>query len=305
MARVLVTGAGGQTGDAMVSALSKAGFHVRAMVHDDTREGGVRSLGAEEVVVGDLTDRKAVAAAMQGIDSIYLICPSFAVKEEDMVGNLIASALDSGFGGFVVYHSVLHSNLTDLRHHARKLACEEALSNSGLRYAVVQPAILMQNLAKQVKVAGDTGIVPQRFYTSEGRPLAMVDLEDVAEVAVKVLSDPDAYSGGTFELVGGSLTATDVRWAFSEAVGRDVALSYVSDEAFERSFPDRLKNRRTIEEMQRMFHHYSDAGFPGSSVMLRSLLGREPTGLSEVLSREDRAPSCRGPSLSGLDESHH
>lgn len=286
MSVVLVTGAGGQTGDAIVSALSRAGFSVRAMVHDDAREDDVRSKGAEEVVVGDLTDRKAVAAAMQGVDSVYLICPSFAVKEEDMVGNVIASALDSGFDGFVVYHSVLHSNLTDLRHHARKLACEEALSNSGLRYAIVQPAILMQNLARQVKAAGETGTVPQRFYTSENRSLAMVDLEDVAEAAVKILSDPDIYCGGTFELVGGNLTAADVRWAFSEAVGRDVSLTYVTDEAFERSFPDRLKNRRTIEEMQRMFHHYSDAGFPGSSVMLRHLLGREPTRLPEVLSRK-------------------
>lgn len=286
MRTVLVTGAGGQTGDALVSSLSRSGFSVRALVHDGDHTNDVLSRGAGEVVVGDLTDRKALASAMHGVDSVYVICPSFSPKEEDMVGNVIAAAEDSDFDGFIVYHSVLHSNLTDLRHHARKLASEEALSNSGFRYAVMQPAILMQNLARQVETAAETGTVPQRFYTVENRSLAMVDLEDVAQAAVKVLSDPGTYAGGTYELVGQNLTAADVRWAFSEAVGRDVGLSYVTDEAFERSFPDRLKNRRTIEEMQRMFHHYSDAGFPGSSFMLRHLLGREPTRLSEVLSRK-------------------
>lgn len=283
--KVLVTGAGGQTGNAVVSSLSRAGFEVRALVHrEEHREAAVQA-GAAEVVVGDAASAKAMTQAMSGVSSAYLICPSFNPGEEDMVGQALACAEETGSCGYVVYHSVLHSNLTDLRHHARKLASEELLCNSGLRYAVMQPAILMQNLVRGLGPAMETGRVPQRFYTVEGRALAMVDLGDVADAAAKVMSDPDAYSGGTYELVGRNLTARDVRDAFRQATGRDVELSYVSDEAFARSFPDRVRNRRTIDEMQDMFHHYCEAGFPGSSTMLRHLLGRDPAGLADVLSR--------------------
>lgn len=282
--RVLVTGVGSQTGDAVASALASAGMEVRALVHRPERAEAARRIGASEVIVGDSFSDGTMAEAMDGVSSAYLICPAFDERETELVRSAVRCAGRCGCD-FIVYHSVLHPNLPDLRHHARKLASEAVLAESGMGYAVLQPAILMQNLTRQVADVGRTGQVAHRFYTSDSGTLAMVDLLDVAEVAAEVLSRPDVFSGGTYELVGQNLTSEDVRGAFAGALGMDVSMRYVTDQEFLEGFLEPMRGGRKVREMQDMFHHYCEAGFPGSPAVLRCLLGRDPTTLAEAIVR--------------------
>ena len=53
---ILVTGAAGKTGLAVLAALKKRGAKTRAFVKDDEQILPVRQAGAAEVVVGDLLD---------------------------------------------------------------------------------------------------------------------------------------------------------------------------------------------------------------------------------------------------------
>ena len=65
--RILVTGAAGKTGAAVVEQLLERGFPVRALVRrNDERSTRLETLGAE-VAVGDLHDLKSMRAAMQGV----------------------------------------------------------------------------------------------------------------------------------------------------------------------------------------------------------------------------------------------
>ena len=66
-ARILVTGAAGQTGSATVKRLLAAGHPVRALVRrKDARSDALRALqaGAAKVAVADMGDAEAVAAAL-------------------------------------------------------------------------------------------------------------------------------------------------------------------------------------------------------------------------------------------------
>lgn len=70
--RALVTGAAGFTGGHLARGLLARGVHVRALVRETGRVAALEAAGAE-LVVGDLTDRRAMAAALTGVDVVYNI----------------------------------------------------------------------------------------------------------------------------------------------------------------------------------------------------------------------------------------
>ncbi len=74
--KILVTGATGKTGGAVVSQLLEKEWPVRAVVHRrDARSERLRASGAE-VVVADLYDRDQLVQAMRGVSRAYY-CPPF------------------------------------------------------------------------------------------------------------------------------------------------------------------------------------------------------------------------------------
>jgi NAD(P)H dehydrogenase (quinone) len=67
MAPILVTGAAGKTGLAVIRALAERGAPVRALVHRPKHVAQVEAAGAQETVVGDLRDQKAMVRAARGV----------------------------------------------------------------------------------------------------------------------------------------------------------------------------------------------------------------------------------------------
>jgi len=63
---ILVTGAGGKTGKALIKTLSSI-ESICAFVYRDEYVSIVKSLGVGKVIVGDLRDEFAVRDAMQGV----------------------------------------------------------------------------------------------------------------------------------------------------------------------------------------------------------------------------------------------
>ena len=71
--RVLVTGAAGKTGSLVVAELPKAGYPVRAMVHqEDRRSARLKALGAE-TAVADMSDVERIADALVDVQSAYFV----------------------------------------------------------------------------------------------------------------------------------------------------------------------------------------------------------------------------------------
>lgn len=279
--KVLVTGAGGRTGQAIVAALAGAGHAVRVFVRRAESGAELTALGAAEVVQGDLNDDAAVTDALQNIGALYHIPPTMSPDEIAMGQRLIAAAQAVGLGHFV-YHSVLHPQIQSLPHHWNKLFVEEALIESGLPFTILQPCSYMQNTLGDWKNITGKGTHTMAFPVD--RALSLIDLADVAAVSAKVTGNP-AHHGAIYELAGPALSVRGKARILSEVLGREVrpvqeSIAQWKDKVAAAGMPAHM-----VEGRAKMFAHYGENGLVGNPGILEYLLGRPATSFAEFVTR--------------------
>jgi uncharacterized protein YbjT (DUF2867 family) len=278
----LVTGAAGKTGRAIVRALAARGQQVRALLRRAEQVEALKAVGAREMVVGDVRDETMLRAAMIGARSVYHICPNVHPDEVAIGQAAIAAARESGAGRFV-FHSVLHPQTEAMPHHWNKLRVEEALFESGLNYTIVQPAAYMQNMLAEWESIAERGVY--RVPYSVDAPFSLVDLEDVAEAAARVLTEA-GHIGATYELAGAdALTPVSMAETLSTVLGRPVRAEQESIDAW----ADRAKasglGSYAAETLAKMFRYYDRHGLRGNPRVLTLLLGRQPTRFESFVRR--------------------
>lgn len=286
---ILITGAGGKTGRTLVKTLSKV-ESVWAFVHREDQVSIVKSLGAEKVIVGDLRDEAAIRSAMQEVRAVYHICPNMS-PDEVVIGKLVIEiARESGAEHFL-YHSVLHPQTDKMKHHWQKMHVEEMIFESGLPFTILQPAPYMQNLLVGWKSISENGVlrVPYSVHTK----FSFVDLEDVAEVAKIVSTEPN-HSYAIYELTGtGPMSHVEVAGVFARILKRDVLAEKeeIGDWRTragrnERSSREQSKrDEYTLENLIKMFEYYDQWGLAGNPNVLKWILKREPTSLEIFIDR--------------------
>jgi NAD(P)H dehydrogenase (quinone) len=279
---ILITGAGGKTGKAIVKALVARGAPVRALVRSSAHEATLKALGVREIVTGEMDDPHALSQATRGTEAIYHICPNVSPREVSFAKALVDSATRSGVPR-LVYHSVLHPQIEAMPHHWNKLRVEEMLFSSPLDVTILQPTAYMQNsLAEWERMVKD-GIyrVP---YPIETR-LSLVDLDDVADAAAIVLTDA-GHSGATYELVGTPpLSQIEIADIFGEALKKPVRAEAEPIETWDRRARAAGMDDYSRETLTKMFRAYARDGLKGNSNVLGWLLGRPPTSLASFAAR--------------------
>lgn len=292
--RVLVTGAGGKTGRAVVDALTARGAGVRALVRDPDRHAalsvessdrpadGIRRREAPdrrrdvEVVRGDQRVVDDLVAALEGCAAVYAIAPNVSPHERAMARAVVEACGTAGVTR-LVFHSVIHPQLSAMPHHADKAAAEESVITSGLDWTILQPNAYLQNLAGYAALLrAGTYRVP--YATDRG--LAMVDLRDVASVAAGCLLDGRGVHG-CFELSGpDEVSPDDVARVAGAILGTEVLA--------ERWDPGAWVDAQEVSDAARyrlhaMFVHYDRHGSPGDATVLGLLLGHRPSTLTSYL----------------------
>lgn len=177
---MLVTGSTGTIGSLVVRGLLAHGVGVRAL----TRHPDQAAFPAGVVAVkGDMTDIPSMRAALQDVDALFLLN---AVTADEVTQAISTLSLARAAGiGRIVYLSVLNSDTyTDVPHFAGKYAVERMIEQFDLPVTVLRPSYFMQNDAML-----RTGLTQHGRY---GMPVgdvgvAMVDVRDIAEVAVTAL----------------------------------------------------------------------------------------------------------------------
>ncbi len=283
MPDLLITGAAGKTGRAIIAALAGRGATVRALVRRQAQAAAVREAGAAEVVVADLRDHAALRRAAAGVDAIYHICPNMHPEEVVIGEGVIAAAQAAGLSHFV-YHSVLHPQTEAMPHHWAKLRVEERLLAASLPFTILQPTAYMQNLLANWTKIQDEGRHATPYPASAA--ISLVDLADVAAVATRVLQEP-GHAGAIYELAGPPLTQTAVAEALARHLGRPVAAAEIPLDDWEAAARrDGALSDYAVATLRQMFAYYARHGLEGNPFVLEALLGRPATTLAAFLARE-------------------
>lgn len=278
-AMILITGASGKTGRALAKTLSKA-EGISALVHREEQIPVLKSLGAEKVIVGDMREKTVIDSAMQGIRAVYHLCPNMSPDEVTMGRSVIDAARKNGIE-HLVYHSVLHPQIEAMPHHWDKLRVEEMIFKSGLPFTILQPAPYMQNLLGSRKAILEEGML--RIPYSVDTKFSFVDLEDVAEAAKTVITEPD-HKNAVYELAG---TLPISHTQVAEVFGRVLKRSIRAEKQEISDWKSRAGNigKYALENLIAMFEYYDQFGLAGNPNILKSLLKREPTTFEEFAAR--------------------
>ncbi|MEW1911578.1 NAD(P)H-binding protein [Kitasatospora sp. NPDC085895] len=206
---IVVTGATGNVGRALVRHLVEAGEQVTAVSRrrpEDPLPPGVRHVAA------DLADPPAVRAAMDGAEGLFLL-----VAGEDPAG-LVDRARAAGVRRIVLLSSQGVATRPDSYAHAARF--EAAVAAGAPEWTVLRSGGLASNALAWAE--------PIRTHRAAAGPFAdvglpFVDPEDVAAVAAAVLRE-DGHHGATYVLTGPEPSTPRSRAAaIAEAIGAPVA----------------------------------------------------------------------------------
>jgi uncharacterized protein YbjT (DUF2867 family) len=223
---VLVTGATGTTGRAVLDALIARGAPVRAMVRKEADRS--RLPAGIAAVTADFDDAASMAAALQGAGRAYLVTPS-SERAETQQRRFADLAVQAGVRHLVVLSQLAadeHSPVRFLRYHA---AVEHHVRDLGIAYTFLRPNLFFQGLLAFAGPISAQG----RFYAPIGDALvSAIDARDIAAVAAAALTE-SGHEGATYALTGpASITHTQIAAALTSALGRDITFTDVPPEAF-------------------------------------------------------------------------
>ncbi len=152
---ILVTGATGSTGSAIVKTLTAQGFPVRLMVRKPPPAG---VFPAEvETVVADFDDQRSLATALTGVSRAYLVTPSSDKAQEQQV-RFADQAAESGVQRLVVLSqlgSEPSSPVRFLRYHA---AVEQHIRDLGIDYTFLRPNLFFQGFLAFAGLIAQSGM---------------------------------------------------------------------------------------------------------------------------------------------------
>jgi uncharacterized protein YbjT (DUF2867 family) len=283
---ILVTGAAGKTGKAVVKALAVKGAMVRALVRRPEHVEKLKQVGAAEVSVGSFEDAGALANAVAGTHAIYHICPNVSASEFDYAREVATAARAHGVKRFV-YHSVLHPQIEAMPHHWQKMRTEQMLFAFDLDLTILQPTAYMQNLLGVWRGIAEAGVF--RIPYPAGTRLSLVDLDDVAAAATIVLSS-DGHGGATYELAGTApLSQSEVAATISATLNKEIRVEVETIAIWEARARAAGMGDYEAQTLAAMFRYYAEHGLIGNSNTLRWLLGREPNNLADFVSRVPQA----------------
>jgi uncharacterized protein YbjT (DUF2867 family) len=280
---ILITGATGNNGGAIIEALTAAGHtnNVRALVRDLDREHvkveDFKAAGVQ-VVQGDLRVPASLAAAMDGVECVLVLSP----VNPNMV-ELQANAVTAARGGgvarivkFSMFGAARDSPVPLARWHRE---AEELVEASGLAWTHIRPNDLMGYNTNLLLPSITTAGV---FHDSLGDArISMVAERDVAEVAVKALTER-GLENQTLVLTGPeALSFYDVAAHLSNVLGRNVRYEPVSAEHAAAAMADGGLPQGAIDLVTALRAHERTGSNSEVTSTVTDLLGRKATPYAE------------------------
>jgi len=285
--KILVTGATGTVGKLVVSGLLSghaSSSSVRVLTRDPEKNKAIFG-DKVEFVKGDLNDnewrRNHAEGAFNGVDRLFLL--TLSTPDQPQIEGEIVQLAKKANVRQVVKLSVQGANSSDpsnslLRWHA---LAEDKIIDSGVPFTILRPNLFLQNFLRDDAASIKTS---NKFHKPGGNcRISHVDVRDIADVAVVVLTDPiEKHQGQTYFVSGPeSLTYDETAERISRALGKKV--DYVPIDDF--SFFSALKSFKIPDHIAHMlvklFQFYRTNGASEAFLDTKIITGNNPRSVEQ------------------------
>jgi NADH dehydrogenase len=206
---ILLTGATGNVGSALLHRLVADGQQVRALVRDSRRLGPDRV--RVQIAMGDLSDASSFKNALRGVKTVIHLAAAIrdqerqgaTIEEVNALGTLrlVRAAERAGVERFIFFSAIGASLHSQSRFFRAKAAAEEAVRESSMQTTIFTPSIIYSPGDPWITLLGRMAMLPVVPIAGNGRALyEPIWAMDAAGAVVGLLERDDPRE--RLELVG-------------------------------------------------------------------------------------------------------
>jgi NADH dehydrogenase len=202
---ILLTGATGEVGTALLRRLTATDEPVRCLVRDPWRLGPERV--RVQIALGDLADPPSFRNALRGVRTVVHLAasirdqPQGSIEELNGIATwrLVQAAERAGVEHFLFF-SALSASIHDRTRFLRsKALAEEAVRESSLKTTIFAPSIVYSPSDRYVTLLDRLSLLPVMFVPGRGTALYQpIWADDAADCVMAALQN----GGGRYELAG-------------------------------------------------------------------------------------------------------
>jgi uncharacterized protein YbjT (DUF2867 family) len=274
---ILVTGASGTVGRAVLNEVARSGAPRKAM-YRSANEAAKAPRGTQ-TVIADFAKKETLAAALRDVDSVYLVCspiPELVQLESNMIEACVAAGVKH-----IVQNSALGAGDYAKSFPSWHRKVEDKLKSTGISLTILRPNSFHQNVvtyfAPSIRAQGV-------FYSSMGNArTSYLDVRDIAAVAAKALAGGE-HRGKTYELNGPeALTYAELAEKISKHAGRTVQYVDIPAEAQRKAMLDQGMPAWQVDALLDLQEYYTSGNGGAVDQLLPKLLGRAPITMDRFL----------------------
>ncbi|MBV8632435.1 MAG: SDR family oxidoreductase [Silvibacterium sp.] len=275
---ILITGASGNAGRAVLDEVRKSGAEHRAMYRSE--EEAKKAPAGTTAVIADFADKDGLRKALDRVETAFVVCSPIPQLVE-LETNVIEASREAGVK-HIVLNSALGAGDYPKSFPSWHRAVEDKLRASGLGYTIFRPNSFMQNIpafvAPSVRQQG-------AFYAAmDGARTSYLDLRDIGAVIAKALISPADHASQVYELNGPeAVTQAELAERISRACGRSVKFVDIPEEEQRKAMLQAGMPEWQVDALLDLQRYYTGGQGGGVDDVLERLLGRPPVMLDQFL----------------------
>jgi uncharacterized protein YbjT (DUF2867 family) len=280
---ILVTGANGLTGREIVQRLSSKGVCVRALVRNVAKAKSLSldTLPNVTIYEGYMEKIETLAPALRGVDKAILISSSNP-DMESVQSAFIEAAKKFNLKHIVKLSGIIADINSPFRYARMHAEIERRLENSGISFTHLRAGEFMQSYFRQVPF-----ILKQNslFLSMGNERIASIDVSDVAEVSVKILTG-SGHKGNVYPITGAeALSMDEVAEKFSTVLGRKINYINIPREEANNARLDAGMPHYDVDGLDELFEERRKGKESKVYYTMQNVFGLRPTTFEEFIIR--------------------
>jgi uncharacterized protein YbjT (DUF2867 family) len=277
---ILVTGATGLVGSAVVKQLSAKQVPVRLFVRNLEKGKSLGRAGVE-LVEGDFEKPQTLEAAMRGVERVFLLTPQHPQQTRHQ-GDIIEAAQRAGVK-HIVKLSTIASNPESVSFVARShWQTEQQLEQSGLNYTLLQPhQFMQQSLERMGPSVAESGVFTTPAATAK---ISMIDVRDIAAVAVAALTE-EGHNGKRYHITGpAALSAADMAERFTTILGKPITYKAITLEEYQNNLQRQGLPQHLVTHLVEINRFFLAGGNEAVTNVVYDITGQPPRPFEKCVS---------------------